>query len=78
MRARENFQAAWHLTAISAAGKAGEGAARIKCPQCRFYRLDVVRDELSPQVAERFDRLALFDRLRREGASQATALKAVG
>jgi len=49
-----------------------------ECPHRRFCRLDPTRDELSPQAAERFDRLALFDELRLEGASQATALKAIG
>ncbi len=47
-------------------------------PHRKFYRLDAVRDELSPQAAERFDSLALCDRLRREGATEATALKAIG
>ncbi len=41
---------------------------QIKCPHRKFYRLDAIRDELSPQAAERFDSLALFDQLRREGA----------
>ena len=49
-----------------------------ECPHRRFCRLDPIRDELSPQAAERFDKLALFDQLRIEGASQATALKAIG
>jgi len=49
---------------------------QIKHPHRRFCRLDAVRDELSPQAAERFDRPALFDELRREGATEATALKA--
>ncbi len=35
-----------------------------ECPHRRFCRLDAVRDELSPQAAERFDQL---DRLRCEG-----------
>ena len=47
-------------------------------PHRRFYRLDATRDELSPQAAERFDTLALFDQLRLEGATEATALKAAG
>ena len=34
---------------------------QIKCPHRKFYRLDAIRDELSPQAAER------FDQLRREG-----------
>ncbi len=49
-----------------------------ECPHRRFYRLDAIRDELSPQAAERFDSLALFDQLRLEGATEATALKAAG
>ncbi len=40
-------------------------------PHRRCCRLDPIRDELSPQAAERFDKLALFDQLRIEGASQA-------
>ncbi len=51
---------------------------QIKCPHRKFCRLDAVRDELSPQAAERFDSLALFDQLRLEGATEATALKAAG
>ena len=47
-------------------------------PHRKFYRLDAVRDELSPQAAECFDSLALFDQLRLEGATEATALKAAG
>ncbi len=47
-------------------------------PHRKFYRLDAIRDELSPQAAERFDTLALFDQLRLEGATEATALKAAG
>jgi len=46
---------------------------QIKCPHRRFYRLAPVRNELSPQAAERFDKLALFDQLRRKDASQPTA-----
>ena len=49
-----------------------------ECPHRKFYRLDAIRDELSPQAAECFDNLALFDQLRREGATEATALKAIG
>ncbi len=44
-----------------------------ECPHRKFCRLDATRDELSPQAAERFDSLALFDRLRLEGATEATA-----
>ena len=51
---------------------------QIKHPHWKFCRLDPIRDELSPQAAERFDRLALFEQLRREGASRATALKEIG
>ncbi len=51
---------------------------QIKYPHRKFYRLDAIRDELSPQAAERFDNLALFDQLRLEGATEATALKAIG
>ncbi len=49
-----------------------------ECPRPKFYRLDPIRDELWPQAAERFDKLALFNRLRREGATEATALMAAG
>jgi len=51
---------------------------QIKYPHHRFYRLAPIRDELSPQTAAGFDKIALFDELRREDTSQATALKAVG
>ncbi len=51
---------------------------QIKYPHRKFYRLDAIRDELSPQAAERFDSLALFDQIRLEGATEATALKAIG
>ncbi len=51
---------------------------QIKCPHRKFCRLDAIRDELSPQAAERFDSLALFDQLRLQGATEATALKAIG
>ncbi len=51
---------------------------QIKHPHRKFCRLDAIRDELSPQAAERFDNLALFDQLRLEGATEATALKAIG
>ncbi len=47
-------------------------------PHRKFYRLDAIRDELSPQAAERFDSLALFDRLRLEGATEATATLSAG
>ena len=50
---------------------------QIKHPHRKFYRLDAIRDELSPQAAEHFDKLALFDQLRLEGATEATALKAI-
>jgi len=40
---------------------------QIKYPCRRFCRLDPIRDELSPQAVEHFDKLALFERLRREG-----------
>ncbi len=30
-----------------------------ECPHRRFCRLDAIRDELSPQAAERFDKLVL-------------------
>ncbi len=43
---------------------------QIKYPHCRFCRLDPTRDELSPQAAERFDKLALFERLRRDRADR--------
>ena len=39
----------------------------------KFCRIDAIRDELSPPAAERFDSLALFDQLRLEGASRASA-----
>ncbi len=51
---------------------------QIKYPHRKFYRLAAIRDELSPQAAERFDTLALFDQLRLGGATEATALKAAG
>ena len=44
-----------------------------ECPHRRFCRLDAILDELSPQAAERFYSLALCDRLRLEGAAEATA-----
>ncbi len=49
-----------------------------ECPHRRFCRLDEIRDELSPQATGRLDNLALFDQLRREGATEATALKSIG
>ncbi len=58
--------------------KAGESAMQTECPHRRFCRLDAVRDELSPQSAERFDSLALFNQLRLEGKTESTALKAIG
>ncbi len=47
-------------------------------PHRKFYRLDAIRDELSPQAAERFDKLALFDQLRLEGTTAAAARTGCG
>ncbi len=44
-----------------------------ECPHRRFYRLDAIRDELSPQAAERLDRIALFDRHARRWRPQRRA-----
>ena len=51
---------------------------QIKHPHRKFCRLDAIRDELSPQAAERFDLIRLYDELRSEGASERAALKAAG
>ncbi len=51
---------------------------QIKSPHRKFYRIDPIREPVSPQAAERFDLIRLYDELRSEGASERAALKAAG